>query len=158
MKERLKKIFNSNTLGLVVVIFGAALIFEFIVFPGLTEANTIVNIFVLLVGLFTILLTIYLVPFYFINWKKMFELTLDDLKLGETELDYIPKSDMGSIGTKPKTQTDYAKEHTANLSKKRKQNKSEFPVEPHRSTVKKSNPKQFDGVKSEEPFVKTKKK
>lgn len=138
MKDRLKKIFNSNTLGLVVVIFGAALIFEFIVFPGLTEANTIVNIFVLLVGLFTILLTIYLVPFYFINWKKMFELTLDDLKLGETELDYIPKSDMGSIGSKPKTQTDYAREHTANLSKKIKPTKSEFPVEPHVKTVKAS--------------------
>ena len=35
---------------------------------------------------------------------------------------------------KPKTQTDYANEH------------------------KKSNPKQFDGVKSEEPFVKTRTK
>lgn len=141
MKERLKKIFNSNTLGLVGVIFGAALIFEFIVFPGLTEANTIVNIFVSLVGIFTILLTIYLIPFYFINWKKMFESTLDDLKLGETELDYIPKSDMGSIGTKPKTQTDYVKEHTANLSKKIKSTKSEFPMKPHSKVVKSINKK-----------------
>ena len=118
MKEILKKIFNSNTLGLVGVIFGTALIFEFIVFPGLTEANTIVNIFVLLVGIFTILLTVYLVPFYFINWKKMFELTLDDLEIGETELDYLPKEEI--------------------LKKKR-------------------NPKQFNGVKSDEPFVKTRK-
>lgn len=53
----------------------------------------------------------------------MFESTLYKLELGETELDYIPKSDMGSIGTKPKTQKDYAREHTANLSKKRKSNK-----------------------------------
>jgi hypothetical protein len=38
------------------------------------------------------------------------------------------------IGKKPKTQSDYAREHS------------------------KPNPKQFDGVKSEEPFVKTRKR
>lgn len=65
-----------------------------------------------------------LIPFYFVGRKKMFESTLDNLGLGETELDYIPKRDMGSIGSKPKTQKDYAKEHTANLSKKRKTSKS----------------------------------
>jgi hypothetical protein len=64
-----------------------------------------------------------LIPFHFFWRKKMFESTLDKLELGETELDYIPKSDMGSIGTKPKTQKDYVREHTANLSKKRKTNK-----------------------------------
>ena len=72
--------------------------------------------------------------------QKMADIAREDIRIN-TET--ISNEIMGSIGTKPKTQTDYAKEHTANLSKKRKQNKSEFPVEPHRSTVKKSNPKQF---------------
>ena len=38
------------------------------------------------------------------------------------------------LGKKPKTQADYAREHS------------------------KPNPKQFDGIKSEEPFIKTRKK
>jgi len=38
------------------------------------------------------------------------------------------------IGKKPKTQSDYAREHS------------------------KPNPKQFNGIKSEEPFIKTRKK
>jgi hypothetical protein len=41
---------------------------------------------------------------------------------------------MGTLGSKPKTQTDYANEH------------------------KKPNPKQFNGIKTEEPFVKTRKR
>jgi hypothetical protein len=41
---------------------------------------------------------------------------------------------MGTLGSKPKTQTDYVNEH------------------------KKPNPKQFNGIKTEEPFVKTRKR
>ena len=46
---------------------------------------------------------------------------------------YTPLDDMGSIGTKPKIQTDYVREHTPNISKKRKpktakENEAEFEL------------------------------
>jgi hypothetical protein len=151
MKEIVKKVFSKKVTTPVFVIFGFFGILNFIIFPGLTTPDTGSNIVSALLAVVTLAFL-----FYYIDSFKLME--PPKAEPGETELDYIPKSDMGSIGTKPKTQTDYAKEHSANLSKKRKRSKSEFPVEPHRSTVKKSNPKQFDGVKSEEPFVKTRKK
>jgi hypothetical protein len=67
------------------------------------------------------------------------------------------------MGEKPKTQTDYAKEHSVReiLSDPSKEkiveeikSKGLYSVKEFR----KSNPKQFDGIKSDEPFVKTRKK
>lgn len=89
MKELLKKTFNTNILSVVGVILGVILTFEFIVFPGLTASDTVLNILSLLIGIFSLLFV-----FYFIEWKKLFNL-LDDneepIKPGETELDYQPK-------------------------------------------------------------------
>ena len=68
---------------------------------------------------------------------------------------------MGSIGSKPKTQTDYQNEHKVEVEKgdidfmhKWIQEKSgkKDPI------PKKENPKQFNGIKTEEPFVKTRTK
>ena len=68
---------------------------------------------------------------------------------------------MGSIGSKPKTQTDYQREHKVEQEKgdidfmhKWIQEKSgkKDPI------PKKENPKQFNGIKTEEPFVKTRTK
>ena len=118
MKETLKKTFNTNVLMVVGVVFGIGLIFQFIVFPGLTEADTALNILALLVGIFSLLFA-----FHFVQWKKLFDFLSEDEELippGETELDYINPEEL-----KPK---------------------------------KKRNPKQFDGVKSDEQFVKTRKK
>ena len=68
---------------------------------------------------------------------------------------------MGSIGSKPKTQTDYQNEHKAEVEKgdidfmynwiQEKSGKKD-PI------PKKENPKQFNGIKTEEPFVKTRTK
>jgi amino acid permease len=88
---------------------GIIAIFTFIVFPGLTAADTIVNIFSAIIGFFTMLALFYFVTTWFQKDESIEE-------IGETELDYIPK---------PKA---------------------------------KRNAKQFDGVKSDEPFVKTRKK
>ena len=88
---------------------GIIAIFTFIVFPGLTAADTIVNIFSSIIGFFTMLALFYFVT----TWFQKDEVVNE---IGETELDYIPK---------PKT---------------------------------KRNAKQFDGVKNDEPFVKTRKK
>jgi hypothetical protein len=117
MKELLKKTFNTSVLAVVGVVFGIGITFQFIVFPGLTASDTILNILSLLIGIFSLLFA-----FHFVQWKKFFEFLSDEeepIKPGETELDYIPKEEI---------------------------------------VKKKKNPKQFDGVKSEEPFVKTRKK
>jgi Na+(H+)/acetate symporter ActP len=115
MKELLKKTFDTNVLAVVGVVFGLILTFEFIVFPGLTAADTILNLLSALIGIFSILFA-----FHFIQWKKLFNfLSEEEIKPGETELDYIPKKEI--------------------IKKKR-------------------NPKQFNGVKSDEPFVKTRTK
>jgi hypothetical protein len=68
---------------------------------------------------------------------------------------------MGSVGSKPKTQTDYQREHKAedatpdidfmyNWIQEKSGKKDPIP--------KKENPKQFNGIKTEEPFVKTRTK
>ena len=68
---------------------------------------------------------------------------------------------MGTIGSKPKTQTDYQNEHKVEQEKgdidfmhKWIQEKSgkKDPI------PKKENPKQFNGIKTEEPFVKSRTK
>ena len=62
--------------------------------------------------------------------QKMAEIAREDIRIN-TEA--ISNEIMGSIGTKPKTQTDYVREHSPNISKKRKpksvkQNEAEFEL------------------------------
>jgi len=62
--------------------------------------------------------------------QKMADIAREDIRIN-TET--ISNEIMGSIGTKPKTQTDYAREHTPNVSKKRKpktakENEAEFEL------------------------------
>jgi len=114
MKELFKKVFSKKTATPIFVGFGAFAIMTFIVFPGLTAANTILNIFSGLIGLFTLIFI-----YYYINMDK-FVGEYINIEPGETELDYINPEEL-----KP---------------------------------IKKRNTKQFDGVKSDEQFVKTRKK
>jgi hypothetical protein len=92
MKELLKKTFDTSVLSVVGVVFGIGLIFQFIVFPGLTASDTILNILSILVGLFSLLFA-----FHFVQWKKLFDFLSDEeepIKPGETELDYIPQEEI----------------------------------------------------------------
>lgn len=92
MKETLKKTFNPNVLTVVGVVFGLGLIFQFIVFPGLTASDTVLNILALLIGIFSLLFA-----FHFVQWKKLFDFLSEDeepIKPGETELDYLPKEEI----------------------------------------------------------------
>ena len=62
--------------------------------------------------------------------EKMANIAREDIRIN-TEA--ISNEIMGSIGTKPKTQTDYVREHRPNISKKRKpksvkQNEAEFEL------------------------------
>lgn len=92
MKETLKKTFNPDVLAVVGVVFTIGLIFQIIVFPGLTASNTILNILSLLVGIFSLLFA-----FHSIRWKKLFDFLSEDeenIEPGETELDYLPKEEV----------------------------------------------------------------
>jgi hypothetical protein len=101
---------------------GIIAIFTFIVFPGLTAADTIVNIFSAIIGFFTMLALFYFVT----TWFQKDELTDEQIKAKlESELGPVIDEMAKEVLAKPK---------------------------------KKSNPKQMDGVKSDEPFVKTRKK
>ena len=114
MEDIFKKIFNKKIATPIFVGFGTFAIFTFIVFPGLTVSNTILNILSALIGVFTLTYI-----FFYIKADKFIE-SFKNIEPGETELDYINPDEL-----KPK---------------------------------KKKNPKQFDGVKSDEQFVKTRKK
>jgi hypothetical protein len=101
---------------------GIIAIFTFIVFPGLTAADTIVNIFSATIGFFTLLALYYFVK----SWFQKDELTDEQIKAKlESELGPVIDEMAKEVLAKPK---------------------------------RKSNPKQFDGVKSDEPFVKTRTK
>jgi len=128
MKNTLNKVFKKSNIELVLVAMGVLLIVEYLIFPGLTAANTLANIAsslgAIILGLFV---------YYYVTPDKPIEV----IEPGETELDYIPQEE---------------------VVKKKRVKKPEFPIEPHRKTVKKSNPKQTPEIKSEGPFVKTRKK
>jgi hypothetical protein len=131
MKQLLKKVFSEKTSSPIFIGFGVFAIFTFIVFPGLTLPNTLFNILSALIGLFTLTFV-----FYYLKGDELYK-SIMDVEPGETELDYMSKEDIELVNKKrttkkPKTST------------------------PPNNPVKKSNPKQFDGIKSEEPFVKTK--
>ena len=113
MKEIIKKVFSKKVTTPVFVIFGFLGVLNFIVFPGLTTADTGSNIVSALLAVVTLAFL-----FYYIDSFKL----MDPPKVepGETELDYINPEEL-----KPK---------------------------------RKRNSKQFPEVKSEEPFVKTRKK
>lgn len=103
MKETLKKVFDKSVLAVVGVVFGMILIFEFIVFPGLTTADTYTNILAALIGIFSILFV-----FHFVQWRDLFQFLSDDnvvIPPGETELDYIPKDEIVKKKTTKKKTT-----------------------------------------------------
>jgi len=91
MKQLLEKVFNKKISSPIFVGFGTFAIFTFIVFPGLTAANTILNILSAILGLFSIMFV-----YYYINMDKFVD-KLMNIEPGETELDYIPKDEIEKI-------------------------------------------------------------
>jgi hypothetical protein len=91
MKQLLEKVFNKKISSPIFVGFGTFAIFTFIVFPGLTVANTILNILSGILGLFSIMFV-----YYYINMDKFVD-KLMNIEPGETELDYIPKDEIEKI-------------------------------------------------------------
>jgi hypothetical protein len=114
MKVTTKKKFSIKSLNPFIVGIVVLLLLEFLIFPALTKANTLLN---LLGGGLGVGLVVFLYEYV---KKKIHNVVPDELPGGETELDYINPEEL-----KPK---------------------------------RKRNLKQFSEVKSEEPFIKTRKK
>jgi hypothetical protein len=91
MKQLLEKVFNKKISSPIFVGFGTFAIFTFIVLPGLTASNTILNILSGILGLFSIMFV-----YYYINMDKFVD-KLMNIEPGETELDYIPKDEIEKI-------------------------------------------------------------
>ena len=87
MKELFEKTFNNKNVKTILIGLTVFLIFTFIVFPGLTVADTILNIISALIGIFTLVFL-----FYYIDGDKFFN--TPTIEPGETELDYIPKEEI----------------------------------------------------------------
>jgi hypothetical protein len=115
LKKYKTQIFN------IITIF---LILEFVIYPALTKADTISNIFAA-IGLLLLIVWGGLTLYYYVKGN---ESTLTDEQI-KTKLE----SELGPVID------EMAKEVLAKPKRK-------------------SNPKQFDGVKSDEPFVKTRTK
>lgn len=84
MKDLLKKVFEKKTATPIFVGFGTFSIITFIVFPGLTAANTILNVFSAIIGVFTLVFV-----FYYLKADEWYKSITTEIESGETELDYI---------------------------------------------------------------------
>jgi hypothetical protein len=84
MKDLLKKVFGKKTVSPIFVGFGTFAIITFIVFPGLTAANTILNVLSAIVGIFTLVFV-----FYYLKMDDLYESFTNNIEGGETELDYF---------------------------------------------------------------------
>lgn len=124
MKELFKKVFSKKTATPIFVGFGAFAIMTFIVFPGLTAANTILNIFSGLIGLFTLIFI-----YYYVNMDKFVDEYIN-VEPGETELDYINPEELQPKKKRNVKQFDGVK-NDEQFIKTRKKKKSEFPLPPH---------------------------
>ena len=97
MKDLLNKIFGKKTVSPIFVGFGTFAIITFIVFPGLTVANTILNILSAIIGVFTLVFV-----FYYLNGDKVYE-SMMEVESGETELDYINPEELKTKKNNPKS-------------------------------------------------------
>ena len=98
MNKILKKVFSEKVIKPLLIGFGVFSLFTFIVFPGLTESNTIINIICAIIGVITL---IYL--FFVIGGDKFLEsIVVNEIEPGETELDYIPKEEILKKKSNPK--------------------------------------------------------
>ena len=129
MKEIIKKVFSKKVTTPVFVIFGFLGVLNFIVFPGLTTADTGSNIVSALLAVVTLAFL-----FYYIDSFKL----MDPPKVepGETELDYINPEELKPKRKRNSKQFSEVKSEEP-FVKTRKKKKTEFPLPPHHPTKKK---------------------
>jgi hypothetical protein len=86
MKETLNKVFGSELIKSLTVLVVTALVFQFLIFPGLTVANTILNI---ASGLLMLINLIFIYYFFKIDSIFSNDKSENSVESGETELDYV---------------------------------------------------------------------
>jgi hypothetical protein len=92
MKEALKKVFDKSVLAVVGVLILFVLVFEYIVFPGLTAADTYINVLSFIIGVVSVLFI-----YHYIQWGDLIDFITGKKEVippGETELDYLPKEEV----------------------------------------------------------------
>jgi uncharacterized membrane protein YphA (DoxX/SURF4 family) len=93
------QIFSKKVIVPFFQFLGIIAIFTFIVFPGLTAADTLVNIFSLIIGFFTLLALYYFVK----SWFQKDELTDEQIKAKlESELGPVIDQMAKEVLAKPK--------------------------------------------------------
>lgn len=109
--------FKRSTVEPILVGAATLIIIQFLIFPGLTINNTIIN----LLSSFGVLVLGILVYWYLVKYNSKNEKEV--IEPGETELDYIPKKEV--------------------VKKKKaiKPRKGEFPMEPHHPPKEKNSSK-----------------
>jgi hypothetical protein len=95
MKQALTKLFKTTNIEPIFVGLGIFLILTFLIFPGLTASDTLINIIsalgAVILGLFV---------FYYLGGDKFKTNETEFCEAGETELDYISQEE---LKTKTKT-------------------------------------------------------
>jgi hypothetical protein len=92
MKEALKKVFDKSVLAVMGVLILFVLVFEYIVFPGLTAANSYLNVLSFIIGVVSVLFI-----YHYIQWGDLIDFIVGKKEVilpGETELDYLPKEEV----------------------------------------------------------------
>ena len=95
MKELLHKVFDKKIVTPVISGIGIIAIFEYIIYPGLTAANTFINVL-------SVIITIFVFVFLYHLLKIDKILDSKDVEPGETELDYLPKEEVVKKKRNPK--------------------------------------------------------
>jgi len=95
-------IIKSKTTITFLVFFFIGVSYQFLIFPGLTVANTIINIISVIFLVGTIMFVMFYVRFMYFNDEPFELFTPDPNKTPETELDYNPKK-VNKKKTKTKT-------------------------------------------------------
>jgi hypothetical protein len=90
MKESLNKLLDNKFLEPIIFVVITSLLLEFAIFPGLTVANTFINI---ITGIFSILLIFF--SYFYISTFKIWRKEVEEvIEPGETEFDYVPKEEI----------------------------------------------------------------
>ncbi len=103
-------IIKSKTTITFLVFFFVGISYQFLILPGLTVANTIINIISAIFSVSTAMFVVFYIRFMYFNDEPFELFTPDPNKTPETELDYNPKK-VTRKERKPKTTTKNKKQN-----------------------------------------------
>lgn len=92
MEEVLKKVFDRGVLAVIGVLILFVVIFEYVVFPGLTASDTYINILSFIIGVMSVLFI-----YHFIQWGDLINFIVGKKEVApivEKVLDETPKKEV----------------------------------------------------------------